>query len=315
MATIQIQIMAGPQKGRRLAFTQSPITYGREADNAIVVANPHASRHHGELIFDRNTWQVVNHSPNGSRLNGKNIRKPTAVSNGDVVSIGDEEMFRVVIEAATPATDAAAADQQEQNREGDQPAEASGKSPMLTGRMKLWIGIAVYMVAAIVLMVVLSTLKDDVGADGIDRAPELTAQTIEREIRVVPEVESTNLQNQASEHLREARIWANRLGSSLDAAYRAHHNYQLALAYSGRTTFEDPTDQLMSDKVRAELTEEVVDLYRQGYAQLNAMQYREAIDTFSRLIRVYPDSQSEIYSNVEKHRSHANKAIGRRARN
>ncbi len=64
------------------------MTMGRGTDNDIVVADPGASRHHAEVIFNGDDWSVRdNNSTNGTFLNGEPVTQHI-LRSGDVVELG-----------------------------------------------------------------------------------------------------------------------------------------------------------------------------------------------------------------------------------
>ncbi len=307
MSTIQVQVMSGPTKGRRYAFEQSPVRFGREQDNQVMLATPHVSRQHGELIFDDGQWMIVNHSANGTLLNGKKVRKPMRVQTGDIVSIGDEQMFRVVIQVDDmPPAEL----DDEPPAEGEGEGRSKGRS-LIKNRLPL----IVFLMSCVVLMIMIAiaSVQESGQGDGasLDDIDQLTAAQIEREIRTPPDV-ADRLPAAALEHLQDARQLGQRTDSSPDALYRAHRNYQLALAYSGRTTYEDNIDTLRADEIKRELIDKVTELYRTGYAQVRSRQYREGLETLNKLTTIYPDPNSIIHKNAEAQKRVANKQLNKR---
>lgn len=78
-------------------------TIGRDADNAIVVDDPHVSAHHAELRFERGQWWLRDlDSSNGTRLNGEPVRAVVAVRHGDVLQCG-RVRFSLAPSFAVPA--------------------------------------------------------------------------------------------------------------------------------------------------------------------------------------------------------------------
>lgn len=307
MATIQLQILSGPTKGRRPAFDQGPVRFGREHDNDVQVVGAYVSRQHGELLYEDGQWLVANHSANGLQVNGRNVKKPVALQSGDIVGIGDDQLFRVVITADDAP---AGAIDEETDEAADQPA-ATPKF-RLTGKARLYVTVgSISCVMMLLLLIAWSIKENKQEVDSLSDIPQLTDEQIEREIRTPPEV-TDRLPAEALDNLQQARLIAERPDSAPDALYRAHRHYQLALAYSGRTTYEDNIDTLRADEIKRELVAKITNLYRTAYAQVRSRQYREALETMGKLSAAYPAPNSGIYKNVEQQRAFANEKLGRR---
>lgn len=66
-----------------------PVTLGRSRENAIVLADEHASRVHARIEFADGRWTITDlESRNGTRLNGETISKSAPLADGHVVVIG-----------------------------------------------------------------------------------------------------------------------------------------------------------------------------------------------------------------------------------
>lgn len=75
---------------------------GRTADNDVVIKDPSSSRSHARVYEeDGGTYVEDLKSANGTKLNGKALKAPALLENGDKISIGD-----VVLEFIAPANDA-----------------------------------------------------------------------------------------------------------------------------------------------------------------------------------------------------------------
>lgn len=75
---------------QELSFSTSEVTFGRTQDNDVVVKDPDASRSHCRIYVQRGQHFVEDlKSANGTELNGKPLRKATALKNGDRISIGE----------------------------------------------------------------------------------------------------------------------------------------------------------------------------------------------------------------------------------
>jgi pSer/pThr/pTyr-binding forkhead associated (FHA) protein len=81
------------------------VTIGRHGDNAIILADPQASRHHAEIVMQGGRWVIQDlDSANGTFVNGQRIEQPQLLRHGDLVRIG-QSSFQVEIPAALSRQD------------------------------------------------------------------------------------------------------------------------------------------------------------------------------------------------------------------
>jgi pSer/pThr/pTyr-binding forkhead associated (FHA) protein len=302
---IVIQFLSGPNMGQRQRFTKGPIKFGRDADLGLVLAEPFVSRQHGELVVDdRDRWCLVNLSPNGTRINARLITatdgKSRRLRDGDTVSVGNQPVFTIKIEGPPP---------EEAHNEVEDDEDDARK---LSVRSKVWIGIGVYMLLMLGLVVFMSTLDRDGTGPGSSRPNEISAAEIAMEIeRALPPAQPPS-PAVAARHLQQAREWYARRGVNEAAAFHAHDHYKRSLAADNLIAFPQGVDQQRYLEVQAELVQQVESRYRQGFNQLVAGNYQGALQTFDRLIAIYPDKDSRIYKNALAMRNFADKQRGRR---
>lgn len=88
--TVQLIHIEGPLKGNIEEFTGDVIHIGRHPDCQVRFPKDTTivSRNHAEIMRDGNRFKVVDHSTNGTFLNGKTV-KEAALKTGDVLMIGD----------------------------------------------------------------------------------------------------------------------------------------------------------------------------------------------------------------------------------
>jgi hypothetical protein len=83
----------GPLTGRTFALGDQPLTIGRAADNAVVIASPRASRHHAHIRREGAAFVIYDlGSANGTLVNGQRVQR-AVLQPGDLIDIGDE-VFR-----------------------------------------------------------------------------------------------------------------------------------------------------------------------------------------------------------------------------
>ena len=87
---VQLIHIEGPLKGNIEECTDPIIRIGRHDDCQICFPKnlTLVSRHHAEIIREGNRFKLVDHSTNGTFVNGKTV-KETVLKDGDVLMIGD----------------------------------------------------------------------------------------------------------------------------------------------------------------------------------------------------------------------------------
>lgn len=92
MRPLTLKFTSGPQRGRTVEFTTSPVRIGRSRDNDVVLPedlSPESSARHAEFRFDKDGWWIVDlDSTNGTRLNGSAVRR-ARLETGDRVAFGE----------------------------------------------------------------------------------------------------------------------------------------------------------------------------------------------------------------------------------
>jgi len=96
LIALQVEFLTGPNAGRKLMLRDACVTFGRSAERTLPIDLPFVSRQHGEFTFDRGQWLLVNHSNNGTLLNGQPVtHKPRPIKGPSTVTIGEDDVFRV----------------------------------------------------------------------------------------------------------------------------------------------------------------------------------------------------------------------------
>ena len=104
----QISAVRGPLTGRSYPLTGATLSFGRTPENAVVIASPLASRHHIEVRNEAGGYVLYDlGSANGTQVNGRAVTTHH-LSDGDVITIGDEA-FRFELPAAYAPTRLASA--------------------------------------------------------------------------------------------------------------------------------------------------------------------------------------------------------------
>ncbi|MEX0776284.1 MAG: FHA domain-containing protein [Phycisphaeraceae bacterium] len=290
---IEIQLLTGPGAGRQASFTESPVTFGRDADNTLVIAESFASRKHGELRVQDDAWVLANLSPNGTRVNRRNITdKPRRLRDGDVIAVGNTPLFKVVLAPPAPS------DAKTTPKGLAQP----GKQP-LSKRTKLWIGLGAWWLGMIALFLFFILLKP--GQTDRSGAPrQLTDHDIATEIRKPLDTQIPN-ESVTQQRLEEARDLDRSLGTVPGNLFRAYRAYQQAMSYSGQTRFADPMDEIRFQKLQEQLIQKVQQDYRIAWSKFKAGRFNEAETDFDKLTKLYTDPTSTIYKNAMQYQLEA----------
>lgn len=291
---LQLQIVFNPAQPRREVFLDSPVTFGREAGNRIVLPEAVISRQHGKIEFENDQWVLHNLSDNGTLVNGKSVgKKGRPLADRDVVSVGDRKLFSVILEA--------------QNTNGDvdttnADVAASPADAAAARKKRLMKYLAIILGGYVIVAVFLSTLGTDTPKSTGPKAT-LSARDIELDVRRAPK-KVTPDERLGAECLDNANQFYGTRASDPGHTYRAYKNYQQALAYLNKTSFDDSLAQLQYLEVQDELVRRVTDEYKRGVTQFQSRQYDEAEATFSRLRRViYPDPESIVSRNIDEQRA------------
>ena len=299
MSTLQVHILAGPQTGARLKLNQSPVSFGRSAENALIIDAPVVSRQHGELTLgDDGRWMLVNLSANGTRVGRKKAtKKPVPLTDGASITIGDTEVFRVYLSEETAAQAPAALDEPAADDQAQQHAPGAG----LKGKSKLWIGIGLWVLFLVGISLFFATSDRggekptttggfyNPGSEITDKdGREAGKQSILNRLKVARQWQDPN-DLLFNDHLSEARHEANAGKSRL---YDAYIRYQKAISYSNQQDKSNPVDSLPTtddrltyNRVLDELAEIIYDQYREAYLLYNAQDYARARDLLDDLRR------------------------------
>ncbi len=300
MTPIHVYITSGQNAGRRLVYSDPVVSFGRSGQNTLVLDTPGASREQGVLKFDGRQWWLENKSSNGTAVGRKTVRgKPVPLREGDVVSVGNMELFRISIPAAGEESPGAAPP-------GEQARPAAGESgapqtARMTKKTKIIIGVGIYLLAMVVLFVVFGQLftteAENVSVEGVDL---LNESQIENEINSLVEPAESLDPEKAAQLVREAnRYYTNRTRPRINY-YRAYRSYREALALRHQTRFEDAELDTRYRNVRAYLVKQVSDYYSTGRRAYDANNFRLAAKNFEEVIDLFPDEESRIYASAIK---------------
>lgn len=313
MTPLQVEILTGPNAGRKLLLRQTRITFGRSTDRTLPIDLPFISREHGEFAFDDGKWTLVNHSTNGTSLNGKLVtHKPRPIKSIATVRIGDTDVFRV---SPMPGDADQPTDTQDTQPDPATPHADTGASATTNPRGKLWAGIGVFWLVAfgLIAFALLNQPDETTTTPGDTLPPTLTADQISRDISRKPEKQTPDARR-ADTALAQAHEFYALIDRRPDALYRAYDAYRQALAYSPGDTLADAQDQRQFYILEKRLTETVAQKYEAANFLLKSRQYQAADNAFKDLRAFYPDSSSDIFNDATQREAAAREALEKKRR-
>ncbi len=87
---LTIKIKSGSQAGYERSFDVDEITFGRDPECDVLLDDIEVSRQHAKIyIAASDTFIEDLKSTNGTFLNGREVKKPQVVRNGDLITLGE----------------------------------------------------------------------------------------------------------------------------------------------------------------------------------------------------------------------------------
>ena len=97
--TVKLIVKAGGEISKSFDLIKEKSVVGRDPNNDIVIEDIEVSKIHLSITRKENTFQIEDqNSTNGTFLNGKKIRKPATIKNGDLISLGNNIVLEFVYE-------------------------------------------------------------------------------------------------------------------------------------------------------------------------------------------------------------------------
>ena len=94
MANFKLSFKAGKLAGREETFSVNEVIVGRNPAHPLSVNDAQVSRDHLRIFFKDGEFFLEDlGSTNGTYINGKQVRKPVPLKDGDLVSFGENNVF------------------------------------------------------------------------------------------------------------------------------------------------------------------------------------------------------------------------------
>lgn len=99
----KLVFQSGLHAGKEFPLSNEEITIGRDPENTIVLDDVQISRVHLKIYRNNHEWFIEDlKSTNGTVLNGKALKKAQKLKNGDLVTLGENNVFEVLLPADSP---------------------------------------------------------------------------------------------------------------------------------------------------------------------------------------------------------------------
>ncbi len=104
---VEVLIREGPLKGQSFELNLGRVTLGREpgGHGLRLVDDPMVSDLHGELREETGQIVYVNHSPNGSAVDGITINREKGLTSGSLIRVGESYLLEIRLSEAEPVVE------------------------------------------------------------------------------------------------------------------------------------------------------------------------------------------------------------------
>jgi pSer/pThr/pTyr-binding forkhead associated (FHA) protein len=114
---------SGSQPGKEVLLSGDEITFGRDPENTVVLEDVQISRHHLRIYREKQNWLVEDlNSTNGTTVNGKALKKAQKLKHDDIVTMGEDVTFKVILQEEKPQREAKkeekASEKEDKSRKG-----------------------------------------------------------------------------------------------------------------------------------------------------------------------------------------------------
>ena len=118
---VKLIVKAGDEISKSFDLITDKCVIGRNPNSDIVIEDIEVSKNHLTITRKGNTYLVEDqNSTNGTFLNGKKLKKPTTIKNGDLIRLGKNQVLEFVHEKTDEIQESPAIPESSQKDESDQ---------------------------------------------------------------------------------------------------------------------------------------------------------------------------------------------------
>jgi len=119
--TVKLIVKAGDEISKSFELITDKCVIGRDPNSDIVIEDIEISKNHLTITRKGSTFLVEDqNSTNGTFLNGKKLKKPTTIKNGDLISLGKNQVLEFVYEKTNEIPESPEIPESSQIDEADQ---------------------------------------------------------------------------------------------------------------------------------------------------------------------------------------------------
>lgn len=337
----ELVILSGPQKGERVTLREIVMVLGRSGEANVLLTEQFISRQHAQYERSPDGPTVECLSDRGLWVNGKRYMpgKRLLLASGDVLGLGREtEMLFVsagdsvqevlsalhgrpkrvtafgkkAVLAEPRAKEAAEPPVEEPAR----PAKASKPRKVATlpsagpaavdekkRRTRLYVMLGIY-IGVLTIGGTVLYLVTEKPPDAMTAPPMLSKEQIAQALKERPNV-TPNLKLMSS-RLEQAMALYQQYGQDTRKLYQCVKLFDDALAYGGKSLFDDPEHEKAYRAALNALTDRMNDRYRNAMLLEGAQNWSKAQQEFSELLAILASSSTAsekdmLFSNVQAH--------------
>ena len=114
--TVKLIVKTGDEIDKSFNLNKDKIVIGRDPISDIVFDDIEVSRNHVTITRKGDTYQIEDqNSTNGTFINGRKLKKPTMITNGDLISLGKNYVLEFLYEKIDEISDSSQPDKSDQS--------------------------------------------------------------------------------------------------------------------------------------------------------------------------------------------------------